>query len=48
MDVLRKEEVCWIQRSRIKWISEEDSNSYFFHRVTNGRRKKKIINSLGV
>ena len=41
-----KEEVFWRQRSRIKWIKEGDNNSKFFHRMANGRRKKKIIKSL--
>ena len=45
-DVLLKEEVHWRQSSRIKWIKEENSNSKFFHRVENGRRKKKFIKSL--
>ena len=45
-DVLLKEEVHWRQSSRIKWIKEGDSNSKFFHRVANGRRKKKFIKSL--
>ena len=45
-DVLLKEEVHWRQSSRIKWIKDGDSNSKFFHRVENGRRKKKFIKFL--
>ena len=36
----------WRQRSRIKWITKGNSNSQCFHRVVDGRRKKKIIKSL--
>ena len=45
-DILIKEEVHGRQSSRIKWIKEGDSNFKFFHRVANGRRKRKFINSL--
>ena len=43
-DVLMKEEVHWRQSSRIKWIKEGDIISKFFHRVANGRRKRKPLN----
>ena len=38
-----KEEVHWRQSSWIKWIKERGNNSKFFHRVANGRRRKKKI-----
>ncbi|RVW16749.1 hypothetical protein CK203_076445 [Vitis vinifera] len=41
-----KEEVQWRQKSRVKWIKEEDCNSKFFHRVATGRRSRKFIKSL--
>ncbi|RVX16773.1 LINE-1 retrotransposable element ORF2 protein [Vitis vinifera] len=45
-DLLLKEEVQWRQKSRVKWIKEEDCNSKFFHRVATGRRSRKFIKSL--
>ena len=44
--MLLKEKVQWRQRSKIKWIKEGDNKFKFFHRVTNGRRTKKIIKSM--
>ncbi|KAL6335916.1 hypothetical protein AAG906_003541 [Vitis piasezkii] len=45
-DLLLKEEVHWRQKSRVKWIKEGDCNSKFFHRMANGRRSRKFIESL--
>ena len=45
-DFLLKEMVHWRQISGVKWIKQGNCNSKFFHRVANGRRKRKITNSL--
>jgi hypothetical protein len=34
------------QRSRIRWLKEEDANSKFFHAVANGQRTKNFIPSI--
>ena len=33
-------------KSRVKWFKEGDDTLKFFHRVADGRRKRKFINSL--
>ena len=32
--VWKREEKYWMQRSRIKWLKEEDRNKKFFHQST--------------
>ena len=43
---LEEEELYWFKRSREKWLHEGDSNTEYFHRIANGRRRKKNIVSL--
>jgi hypothetical protein len=44
--ILREEELKWYQHSKSQFILEGDSNTRFFHSVTNGRHGKKHIHSL--
>ena len=37
-EMIRKENVSWNQKSKIKWAKEGDCNIGFFHKVENGRR----------
>jgi hypothetical protein len=42
----REEEIKWYQRSKSRFILEEDANTRYFHSVANGRHRKKLIYSL--
>lgn len=33
----------WRQRSQVQWLSEGDSNTYFFHKVACSSRRVNII-----
>ncbi|KAL9681842.1 hypothetical protein QQ045_013631 [Rhodiola kirilowii] len=43
---LLREEVLWLQRSRISWLKFGDRNTKFFHACANQRRKKNWIKEL--
>ncbi|KAL4204666.1 hypothetical protein AMTRI_Chr01g133150 [Amborella trichopoda] len=45
---LKKEEINWYQRSRIKWLKIEDFNTAFFHHIANCRKKDNTISTLKV
>ena len=38
----------WAQKAKLKWVKEGDVNSRLFHRMTNGKMKKKFIKILEV
>jgi hypothetical protein len=46
VSLLREEELKWYQRSKSQFILEGNSNTRYFHSVTNGRHRKKRIHTL--
>jgi hypothetical protein len=43
---LLQEEICWRQKSRIKWLKEGDKCTKFFHLMANSNRRFNNIDSL--
>jgi hypothetical protein len=41
-----EEEEYWYQRSHSRWLLHGDQNTSYFHRIANGRKRKKTIHSL--
>ncbi|KAK9934053.1 hypothetical protein M0R45_021214 [Rubus argutus] len=42
-ELVFREEIYWSQRAKPKWAREGDSNTSFFHKIVNGRRKRNFI-----
>jgi hypothetical protein len=45
-ELLYREEMMCLQRSRITWLKEGDQNTKFFHRKVIGRGKKNKIENI--
>jgi hypothetical protein len=45
---LLQEEICWRQKSRIRWFKEGDKCTKFFHLVADANRRNNSIESLTV
>jgi hypothetical protein len=45
---LLQEEICWRQKSRVRWLKEGDKCTKFFHQVANANRRNNTIESLSV
>ena len=45
-DIYTAEEIYWQKRGGVKWLLEGDSNTAFFHKCANGRKRKMTIHSL--
>jgi hypothetical protein len=44
--LLEQEEIHWLQRSRVNWLSQGDKYTRFFHQFASARRKKNMIKRL--
>lgn len=46
--VLKQEELLWLQKSRVQWITEGDRNTKFFHVSTIVHRKRNKIEKIKI
>lgn len=45
-DIVRKEEISWNQKAKMKGVRECDGNSRLFHRIVNNKKVNKMISKL--
>lgn len=45
-DLYAEEEMHWFKMTSERWLIQGDNNTYYFHKIANGRRRKKLIHSL--
>jgi len=41
--IIKEEEILWRQRSIVHWLKEGNSNSSYFNKIANGRRRRNVI-----
>ena len=46
-NVLNLEEIFWKEKSKVKWHSEGDRNTPYFHRVAKIKQASSLITTLG-
>lgn len=44
--ILKKEELTWFQRSKAKWLADDDRNTKYYHLKTITKRRKNKISML--
>jgi hypothetical protein len=44
--ILVREELKWVQRSRANWMKSGDQNTHFFRNFATGRKKRNLIKKL--
>ena len=45
-DMNSEEEMYWFQRSHARWLLHGDLNTSYFHKISNGRKRKNMLHSL--
>lgn len=40
-ELYAEEEMHWIQKTHENWILKGDQNTAYFHRIANGKKRKK-------
>ena len=44
-EMYEEEESYWHQRAHARWLLQGDMNTSYFHKIANGRRRKKSVHS---
>jgi mannosylglycoprotein endo-beta-mannosidase len=47
LNLLDQEEAYWHKRCHEQWLLKGDNNTKYFHKIANGRKRKKYYHILG-